>query len=77
MESPNNRLRDVRLEHGKKQSDIAKVLGVSVPAYSMIENGQRDINSEKLIKLAEYYGCSTDELLGSWYYYAVVNLDDE
>ena len=28
---------------------------------------QREINGSKLIKLAKFYGCSADELLGTWY----------
>lgn len=75
-ERTRTRLKDVRLERGKKQSEVAEALGITVPAYSMIENGQRDINSDKLIRLARYYGCSTDELLGSWYWHEVVSLDD-
>lgn len=65
------RLKAVRLLHGKKQTEIAEVLEIGVPAYSMIENGQREINSSKLIKLAEYYKCSVDELLGTWYWHEV------
>lgn len=64
----NTRLREVRLEHGKKQSEIAELLGIVPSAYSMMETGQREINSSKLITLAKYYGCSTDELLGTWFY---------
>ena len=67
----NTRLREVRLQRGEKQSDIAEVLGIGVPAYSMIESGQREINSSKLVKLANYYQCSTDELLGTWYWHEV------
>lgn len=62
------RLKEVRLKYGKKQPEIAAVLGIGVPAYSMMENGQREINASKLIKLAEYYECSVDELLGTWFW---------
>ena len=62
------RLKETRLKHGKKQPEVAAVLGIGVPAYSMMESGQREINGSKLVKLAKYYGCSADELLGtgSW-----------
>lgn len=63
-----NRLKETRLKYGKKQSEVAKLLGVNQSAYSMMESGQREINSSKLITLAKYYECSTDELLGTWYY---------
>lgn len=62
------RLKETRLKYGKKQPEVAEVLGIGVPAYSMMESGQREINSSKLIKLAEFYGCSVDELLGTWYW---------
>lgn len=63
-----NRLKATRTKYGKQQQEVAKALGVSQAAYSMMERGQREINSSKLITLAKYYGCSTDELLGTWYY---------
>lgn len=65
------RLKETRLKYGKKQPEVAEVLGIGVPAYSMMESGQREINSSKLIKLAEFYGCSVDELLGTWCWHEV------
>ena len=65
------RLKETRLKYGKKQPEVAEVLGIGVPAYSMMESGQREINSSKLIKLAEFYGCSAGELLGTWYWHEV------
>jgi len=59
------RLKETRLKYGKKQPEVAAVLGIGVPAYSMMESGQREINGSKLIKLARYYECSVDELLGT------------
>ena len=59
------RFAEVRLKHGKKQAEVASVLGIGTPAYSMIESGQREINASKLVKLARFYGCSADELLGT------------
>ena len=65
----NNRLKATRLKYGKKQAEIAEVLGIGVSAYSMMESGQREINSSRLIALSKFYGCTTDELLGSWAYF--------
>ncbi len=59
------RLKETRLKHGRKQPEVAAVLGIGVPAYSMMESGQREINGSKLVKLAKYYECSVDELLGT------------
>ena len=48
------RLKETRLKYGKKQPEVAEVLGIGVPAYSMMESGQREINGSKLIKLAKF-----------------------
>ena len=58
------RIRDLREDHDKTQSDIAKYLGMKQPQYYRYENGLRDIPSDILIALAKYYNTSTDYLLG-------------
>lgn len=57
-------IRDLREDHDLSQADIAKILNCSQVAYSYYEIGRRDIPTEVLIKLAKYYGCTTDYLLG-------------
>ena len=47
-----------------KQSDIATLLKCTQSCYSLYENGQRDIPTDVLIKLANYYNVSIDYLLG-------------
>ena len=59
-----NRLKFLREEKGLFQSDIAKILGVSVAAIGFYENEKRDTSPETIIKLAEYFNVSTDYLLG-------------
>lgn len=59
-----NRLKFLREEKGLFQSDIAKILGVSVAAVGFYENEKRDMSPDTIIKLAEYFGVSTDYLLG-------------
>lgn len=66
MGSTGYRLKEVRLQHGLKQSEVAEVLHVSQAAYNRYEVGARDIPVEAVIELARFYGCTTDELLGSW-----------
>ena len=39
-------------------------LGMKQPQYYRYETGLRDIPSDILIKLADYYGVSTDYILG-------------
>ena len=59
-----NRLKFLRQERNELQSDIAKILGVSDRAVGNYENGKRDMSPETIIKLANYFGVSTDYFLG-------------
>lgn len=57
-------IRALREDSDLSQADVAKILNCSQVAYSYYEIGRRDIPTEVLIKLAKYYNCSTDYLLG-------------
>ena len=58
------RIRDLREDHDLKQQDIAEYLQCSQVCYSHYENGRRDVPTDVLIKLADYYDVSIDYLLG-------------
>ncbi len=58
------RIRDLREDNDKTQSEVAKYLGMKQPQYYRYENGLRDIPSDILIALSEYYDVSTDYILG-------------
>ncbi len=58
------RLRDLREDRDLKQTDIAKLLGIQQTVYSRYERGFQNIPIEYLIKLAEFYGVTTDYILG-------------
>lgn len=58
------RIRDLREDRDLKQKDIAELLQCSQVCYSYYENGQRDIPTDVLIKLSEFYNTSIDFLLG-------------
>ena len=58
------RIRNLREDRDLKQKDIAKLLTCSQVCYSNYETGKRDIPIDVLIKLADFYGTSTDYLLG-------------
>ena len=58
------RIRDLREDHDLKQRDLAKILNCSQQVYSNYELGQRDIPTEILIRLSQYYNVSVDYLLG-------------
>lgn len=58
------RIRDMREDHDLTQKDIADYLKCTQVCYSYYENGQRDIPTDVLIKLAKFYDTSIDYLLG-------------
>ena len=57
------RIRDLREDHDFKQRQLAEYLNCSQQVYSNYELGQRDIPTDVLIKLANYYNVSIDYLL--------------
>lgn len=59
-----HRIRDLREDNDLRQKDIADYLQCTQVCYSHYEMGKRDIPTEVLIKLAEFYHTSTDYLLG-------------
>lgn len=58
------RIRDLREDHDLKQKEIANVLKIDQRVYSNYELGKREIPVHLLIILADFYGTSTDYLLG-------------
>jgi len=58
------RIRDLREDRDIKQKEVAEYLDCSQVCYSYYEIGRRDIPTDILIKLALFYGTSTDYLLG-------------
>lgn len=58
------RIRDLREDKDLKQEDLAKLLNCTQACYSNYENGKRDIPTEVLRKLADFYNVSIDYLLG-------------
>lgn len=57
-------LRDLRIKKGLKQSEIADVLGITQQAYQRYEYGTSEPNADGFSFLADFYGVSTDYLLG-------------
>ena len=58
------RIRDLREDKDKTQQEIADFLHMQRSIYRRYELGEREIPVWALIRLAEYYGVSTDYLLG-------------
>ena len=57
------RIRNLREDRDLKQSDLAELLHCTQACYSNYENGRRDIPTEVLRTLADFYGVSIDYLL--------------
>lgn len=58
------RIRDLREDNDKTQQEIADVLGTSQTMYARYERGANELPIRHLFKLADYYGVSTDYILG-------------
>ena len=58
------RIRDLREDKDMTQSQLAEILGLTQTGYSKYEIGKRDIPTQVLIKLADFYGTTTDYILG-------------
>ena len=58
------RIRDLREDHDLYQRDLARQLQCTQVCYSNYETGKRDIPTEVLLRLADFYGTSVDYLLG-------------
>ncbi len=58
------RIRDLREDNDLRQSDLAAYLQCTQVCYSNYETGKRDLPTEVLLRLAEYYQTSVDYLLG-------------
>ena len=64
MSSFSERLKELRLKSGAKQTDIAKHINVLPRAIRFYESGEREPNHEITIKLADFFKVSVDYLLG-------------
>lgn len=60
-------IKQIRIDKGYKQEEVAAVLKISRAAYTNIENGKRDPDTETLLKLADLFGISIDSMFGRVY----------
>lgn len=58
------RIRDLREDADKTQTDIAEYLGTTAQYYEKYEKGEREIPFTRAIELANYYCVSLDYLAG-------------
>ena len=64
------RIKQLRTERKLRQADVARLLNVTPEAYSMWENGVRQMSLSNLVALANFYGVSLsadEESLLDWY----------
>ncbi len=59
-----NRIKLLREEFNLKQEDLAKKIDVSPSAIGMYERDLREPNDDITLKLANFFGVTTDYLLG-------------
>lgn len=57
-----NKLKEYRKKLGLTQEKVAKTLGLSTQTYQNYELGRREADYKTLIKIAEFYNISLDEL---------------
>jgi len=57
------RIRGLREDRDLKQEDLAKLLNCTQACYSNYENGKRDIPTDVLNALADFYKVSVDYLM--------------
>ena len=57
------RIKDLREDNDKTQKQLADYLGMKQPQYYRYENGQRDIPTDILVRIADFYQVSVDYLL--------------
>lgn len=57
-------LKEIRKLKGISQSQAARGLNITQTAYNRYENGQRQIPNNILLAMADYFGVSSDEILG-------------
>lgn len=57
------RIRDLREDNDKTQSELALYLGTSQTMYARYERGANELPIRHLIKLAKYYKVTTDYIL--------------
>ena len=57
-------LKDLRKSKAMNQGELAQFMGVSVQAYQKYEYGTAEPTFDSICKLADFYGVTTDYLLG-------------
>jgi putative transcriptional regulator len=57
-----NRIRELRVERGLTQEDLAQAVGVSRQSINSIERGRYIPSLQLALRFARFFLCTTDEL---------------
>ena len=60
-----DRFKEQRLKSGVNQVELAKIFNVSKQTISNWESGKRKPDTDTIFKLANFFGVTTDYLLGN------------
>lgn len=60
----NERLKELRLEKGLTQLELSKILNIGRSSIGEWENMRNEPSLEMLVKIARFFGVTTDYLLG-------------
>lgn len=58
------RLKSLRKAHKYTQADLSKALGIPIGTYRNWEQGINTPDTPTVVRIADYFGVSTDEVLG-------------
>ena len=58
------RIEDMRIDHDLTQQNVADFLECNREVYRRYEKGTREIPVWSLIRIAEFYECSVDYMIG-------------
>ena len=59
-----NRIRELRLQKGWRQVDLAELMHTKQQTIARYETGQLGIDADTICKLCDVFGCTADYLLG-------------
>ena len=74
------KIKEMRLEHGLRQRQLAELLETDMPMYSKMELGARRVRRDMIPKLAELYKVEENDLMTLWLadaIYAILKEEDE
>lgn len=71
-----NRIKELRKEKKLSQNDLAAAFSVAQNTVSQWETGSREMDASTALKMANFFGVSTDYLLGNSLARGEVTFDD-